>query len=64
MGTWTQGLVRIWNGETHMYGYIKPQKEELVQELHLDDGQFEAYFKICQKQFDNLLWIIGPNHGW
>ncbi len=31
----------------------------LFQELHLDDGRFQRYFRLCRSQFDDLLSHIG-----
>ncbi len=32
----------------------------LVQELRLDDGRFQRYFRLDREQFDNLLSKVGP----
>ncbi len=32
----------------------------LVQELHLDDGWFQRYFRLDKSQFDDLLTKVGP----
>ena len=55
----------VWVHETLKMRVDHGEHHQLVQELLLHDGHLQAYFRMTQGQFDNLLSIIRPyNSGY
>ncbi|MDF4985910.1 hypothetical protein P3581_23460, partial [Vibrio parahaemolyticus] len=50
----------VWVHETLKKRLDHGEYHQLVQELLLHEGCFQAYFRMTQGQFDNLLSIAGP----